>query len=154
MATSYIFVPGFIKWAKGLAEADKEYNTYNAQLVVTAEERDRLEAAGCQATFKKDDQGYVFKIKSSTTRPIKDRVTGLTKDVEASPPDVFLVSPDSGKHVSLDPKTVGNGSEVLVKLELYDTRKGGKGTRLVAVRVDNYIEYKPDNVVGGEDMPF
>lgn len=154
MATSYIFVPGQIMWAKGLIEADKEYNTYNAQLKVSLEWREKLEAAGCQAKFKKVDDVYSFKIKSDTTRPIKDRLTGVVKEVEASPPDVFIEDPETKKHIELDPRTVGNNSEVLCKLELYDTQKGGKGTRLRAVRVDNLIEYKPTEVIGGEDMPF
>ncbi len=155
MATQYIFVPGKIKWAKGLNEVDPEYHTYNAQLIVSDEEMDRVEAAGCQMKFKKDNElnGNAFKIKKDDKRFIKDKDTGESKEVPASPPEVFLTSPE-GKRIDLDPKTVGNGSDVLVKLELYDTRKGGKGTRLVAVRVDNMIEFVPNDVVGGEDMPF
>lgn len=150
MATQYIFVPGKIKWAKGLTTVDPEYKTYNAQMVVDDTEKARLEGAGCQATFKfsEEDRGFVFKIKKDSTRKQKDGTVS-----EASPPEVFLTDPD-GKRVDLDPVKVGNGSEVTAKLELYDTKKGGKGTRLVGIRVETLIEFVPNEVVGGGDMPF
>lgn len=156
MATQHIYVAGKIKWAKGLAELDKEYNSYSALLEVAREERDRLEVAGCQAKFKPAEGGlYGFKVKSSGSRSWIDKATGEKRTADTSPPEVFLISPE-GKQVDVEPKTVGNGSDVTVKLELYDTNKGGKGTRLLAVRVDNYIEYVPQEatVIGGGPEPF
>ncbi len=146
MATSYIFVPGKLMWAKGLAEVDPKYSTYNATLNVSNDEKAKLETAGCQATFKPTEDGlFSFKIKKSSTRPTKNGT------VETSPPDVFLTNP-AGVDITLDPRTVGNGSDVTAKLELYDTSRGGKGTRLVKVRVENLIEYTPNE--NQEDLPF
>lgn len=144
--TDFVFVPGKIMWAKGLAEVDEKYQTYNASLEVTAEERDKLQAIGCQAKFKPVDNNlFSFKIKQPFIRNTK------AGPVETSPPEVFQTDPN-GVDILLDPRTVGNQSDVLAKLEIYDTSKGGRGTRLVKVRVENLIEYAPNE--NQEDLPF
>lgn len=155
MATTHIYVPGKIMWAKGLNIIDKEYGTYNAQLIVDEAQKNTLVNAGCQAEFKAKDGNFLFKIKKDSTRIIYDPETKEKRTVDASPPEVFLTSPE-GQRIDLDPKTVGNESDVTAKLELYDTRKGGKGTRLLSVRVENLIEYKPVEVIGADNMgePF
>ncbi len=152
MATNYIFVPGKIMWAKGLAEIDEKYKTYNATLEVFEDTKDKVIAAGCGAKFKPVEDRFGFKIKKSSTRTETDKITKVKSVVDTSPPRVFLTDPN-GVDIELDPKTVGNGSEVTCKLEIYDTTLGGKGTRLLAVRVDNLIEFIP-NDVNAEDLPF
>lgn len=152
MATTYHFADGTIMWAKGLATVDPKFETYNASLEVSKEVADRLKAAGCAAEFHPVEDRFSFKIKKSATRIQIDKVTKAKSIVPAGPPRVFLTDPN-GQDVDLDPKTVGNGSEVTVKLEMYDTSKGGKGTRLMAVRVNNLIEFVP-NEENTADMPF
>lgn len=48
---------------------------------------------------------------------------------------------------------IGNGSKVTVKVEVYDTKSGRRGTRLIAVRVDDLVEYNPEESEN-EDSPF
>jgi hypothetical protein len=150
--TDYIIIPGKIMWAKGLAQVDEKYNTYNCSLEITAEEKAKLEGMGCQAKFKAVDNGlFSFKIKKSFFRTEYDKETKEKRIVETSPPEVFLTDP-SGADIALDPRTVGNGSDVLAKLEIYDTSQGGRGTRLMKVRVENLIEFVPNT--NQEDLPF
>lgn len=48
---------------------------------------------------------------------------------------------------------IGNGSKVTVKFEVYDTKSGRRGTRLIAVRVDDLVEWNPEDTAT-EDSPF
>lgn len=147
MATQVIFIPGKIMWAKGLKTPDPKYGHYSCPLIVSAEYRDKLKSMGSEAIFKDVDGGFSFKIKRDSKKMIKDKL------VEFDPPKVFSTNP-IGQDIELDPLTVGNGSGVTVKLSVYDTSHGKKGTRLEGVRVDELIEFKPDQVVETDAVPF
>lgn len=50
-------------------------------------------------------------------------------------------------------KLIGNMSDVTIKLEVYESQKGA-GSRLVAVRIDNLVEYEAPPAPEGEEVPF
>ena len=91
--------------------------------------------------FKTDKDGTYVVLSRPVDKPwqIKDG-----ESPEFDPPRVT----DSEGNLWPDDKIIGNGSEVTVKLEVYNySYKGRSGTaaRLEAVRVDDWVEYqKPD----------
>lgn len=147
--TITVFVPGKIFWARGLATPDSKWGKpqYTAQLYISAETQEKLRQSGCSAKFKQDENGLSFKIKRDHQATIKGNV------VEFGPPRVFMTDP-AGNDVDVAPETVGNGSEVTAKLDIFDTSYGTKGTRLMALRIDNYIEYVPVETGLNDDVPF
>ena len=46
---------------------------------------------------------------------------------------------------------IGNGSDVTVKIDVYDTKYANKGHRLVAVMVNNLVEYVPQDNSGVDE---
>lgn len=147
MATHYLFITGKIKWAAGLKNRDQKFGHYNCPLYVSKEDQAKLKEMKSEVRFKEDADGLYFKMKRDHEKKIKDKLTVF------GPPRVFMTDP-SGNDVELDPATVGNGSTVTAKFALYDTNFGTRGTRLEAVRVDNYLEYIPEAQVGSEEVPF
>ena len=100
-----------------------------------------FEESGCQLRKSKDGLGF-----RTFRRPVS-KVIG-DKIVEFSAPAVL-----DETNAEMDPevvKTIGNGSKVTIKVDIYGTRKG-KGHQLEAVRVDELVPYNqskaPDDVV-------
>lgn len=52
-----------------------------------------------------------------------------------------------------DPVLIGNGSDVEILLEVYDAGRFGKGTRLLAVKIVDLIEYNPEEEDEEEEKP-
>lgn len=147
MATQAIYIPGKIMWAKGLKSPDPKYGHYSCPLVVTEDYKAKLIEMGSEAVFKEVEGGFSFKIKRDSKKMIKGRL------VEFEPPKVFVTNPE-GVDIDVDPLTVGNTSKVTVKLVVYDTSHGKKGTRLEGVRVDELVEFVPEQVVETDAIPF
>jgi hypothetical protein len=55
--------------------------------------------------------------------------------------------------VTPETRYLGNGTKVLIKVEFFDTRNG-RGHRLLALRVDELIEYIPDTPKEVTHLPF
>ena len=102
-----------------------------------------LQAEGVKNVLKKDEDGYFISIGRNSE--IKRKTDGAgVKMVGMAPPEVV---DKEGK--PLRDVVVGNGSDVTTKVEVYShgTPGGGKAKamRWVATRVDNLVEYKPEN---------
>jgi len=136
--TEYIFIQGKVSWFRPFVT--NQWNKYATQIHPTPESLEKirdLQAQGIKNQIKKDDDGYYC----SFTRPVsKELKTG--KIITFAPVEVF----DKDGKPFRDP--VGNGSDVTLKIEVYEhpTPGGGKAKacRWVSARIDNLIPYTPD----------
>jgi hypothetical protein len=124
MAERQHYLHGVCKWAK-VFEPDNKYNTYSIQVCLDDESQKEFDASKIRVRPQLDENDgreyYRFR-----------------RDEQFGPP---IVVDDSGKPFT---EKIGNGSEVTVRVESYDTKTMGKGHRLMAVRVDKHKEFKVD----------
>lgn len=133
MATTYLYLSGQAYWTKLYPENCDEYNgEKNAQLelVLDAAQLKALKAHGSKANPRINDEG---KMCVKLRRKIEHKIPELggfptVLDAEGNPFN----------------KLIGNGSDVTVKVSIYDTPQA-KGTRLESVRVDKLVEYKVED---------
>lgn len=134
----YHFFSGKGKWVR--TTAPDPWGNWKTDLYFNQESLDRYRQLhaekGLMNRINKDDDGYYVTFK----RPIeKQRRDG--KKFGFAPPEVL----HSDGTTPLRDTLVGNGSDITVKIELYNYNKpgGGKGyaTRLEAIRVDNLIPF-------------
>jgi hypothetical protein len=137
MSTAYYKFTGKCKWAK-LAEPDdfKGQKKYKINLYLDKAGLRQLNESEARLQVRTDDDGKYVTFSRAETKLIKEE----TK--EQGPPWVLQVV--DGEEVDFDdPRRIGNGSTVTVKIAVYDTRMG-KGHTLEAVRVDELVEYNPE----------
>lgn len=144
MATKTYFFTGKCKWAK-VRKPDEKYNNYQVPLYLTKESWDEFKKSGVQTKIKTDEDGDFTVFKRSYERFIPWEGTTVVQ----GPPDVFIKSKDGP--VSYPDGLIGNGSDVTVKVEVYDG-KNGKGHRLVSLLVNELVEYTPPE--DKLEMPF
>lgn len=136
MTTKIFYFSGPCKWAK--LQTPDSYNgqdRWKIDLYLTKKDLKILEESGSKVKIKEDDDGKFVSFSRKTTMEVKGEVQDL------GPPMVI----DKDKQ-PFD-KEIGNGSLVTCKVAIYDTRMG-KGTRLEAVRVDEWKEYVPQSGEG------
>ena len=144
MAVHYFSGP--CRWAKVYQPDEKFGPKYSIEVQLNDAELKKYKAAGCMGNPSKDGEGYY------TFRRTKTLLTKKGKLMENGPPSVF---DSEGRPFTA---TIGNGSEVTVKVETYMTDKG-VGTKLQAVQVNKLVEYDKDgqsgsnNVVDGAGSP-
>jgi hypothetical protein len=131
MATKYIYLSGKGKWIKA-HKPDAEYNNYTMQLYPNEASMKVFNESGLSLAPKSDADGTYITFRRPETKLIKDEV------VKFGPPSVFGVD---GKPFD---GLIGNGSEVTIKVSVFDTRKG-PGHRWEGVKVDKLVEYVPAN---------
>ena len=107
------------------------------------------EEKGIQNELSKDDEGWFIRLGRKANITVRGKLVGQ------QPPMVFdgrKPLPGGGYAPLLEP--IGNGSDVLAKVEVYsfNTPRGGKGHAMkwAAVRVDNLVPF--DNASIGQDM--
>lgn len=144
MATKTVSYTGLIKWAKLFPKnVNKGYDDDErgpfASVDFSFDDNDELKAFKAEKTKKElkedetDGRSYVnfrryvenFKIPALGGYPkVAD------KDNNKWPEDVLI----------------GNGSKATIWVQIYETKTGRKGTRLMAVRVEDLVPYeKPEN---------
>lgn len=135
----YVTFPAKIKWATGLAIPGK-YGKWDAPFWPDNEGLEMirdLQAKGLKNVIKKDEDGYYVRFGRKTSRDIRGK-----PPIQQAPP---VVVSDDGETL-MDAKTIGNGSDVTVRLRVYEhaTPSGGKAVaaELVGIRVDNHIPFK------------
>jgi len=121
---------GVAKWAM-LFKPDEKYDVYKITLYPDKTSLKAYVKNGHQGVIKEDEDG-----KHVTFRRKVSLLTKKKEVWELGPPKV--VDAEGNKFTEL----VGNGSEVEVVVEVYDTVKG-LGTRLNEVRVLNHVPYTP-----------
>lgn len=151
MATQTIKLQGKANWAK-LFEGNRDKNedfhgpggAYTIDVLLEKEELDKLTASGSRLKPKLMDDGISIKFKR------KHLHAGGIEHL-GGPPQVVDVDGNDWANT-----LIGNGSEVEVAVDVYDT-KMGKGTRLTGVRIIDLVELPP--MEGGESsgaprLPF
>jgi len=127
MATEYFYFRGKAKWAK-IYRPDPEYDNYKINVYLDKASMKLFEEAGTQLTPKDDEDGTYVAFRRDHSKMIKKEL------VTFGPPKVVDID---GNPVT---ESIGNGSEVVVKVAVYDGKKG-KGHRLEAVQVTNLVVY-------------
>jgi len=137
------FLQGKCKWAR-LVAPDMKYSQWSIVLYPDTKSYEKLMELktakngvdGILNVIKKDEDGYFVTFKRPTQKLIKGKVQGF------APPEVF----EADAKTPLISALVGNGSDVTVKVQVYQYNKpaGGKGraARLESVRVDNLIPFE------------
>ena len=134
MATDYIWVQGKCKWARVFLEnMDKKYGEkFSLILYPTDKSIASLNNAGFRGEFKRDGDGIFVKLSRDNKREFGEEIRLL------GPPEL---TDKDGKPFD---QFIGNGSEVAVLLELYDSKKG-KGSRMKEVKVLNHVIFEKAN---------
>ena len=128
MASKYYYLSGKAKWAR-LFTPDEKYKNYKIDLALDDASKETFVESGMTMQSKAQEDGIFITFRRPESKVIKDEL------VKFDPP---LVTDGDGNKVE---SLVGNGSDVTIKVVVYDTVKG-KGHRLEAVRVDNLIPYE------------
>ena len=139
--TRAVYVQGKLGPFPKLKTPDVKFNCWVATIYPTKDSLEQireLQAEGLKNVIKKDEDGYFVRFRCDTFKPRKDGTVWTF----AQP---VVVDMDNRP---VDGDVVGQGSDVTLKLEVYEhpTPTGGKSiaARLVGVRVDNLIEFDPD----------
>ena len=142
MPSTQIDIKGTIEWAK-VFESNRDQAEWNAdtngeyKVTVTTDKKtaDALKKAGCQKKIEEVDGGF----RVTVSRPH----TGAEDWMGGEP----VVADISGKAWNLEDKgLIGNGSKGIVKVEVYRTKKGLVGTRLMGLQVLDHVVYNPEVV--------
>lgn len=145
MRQKTVYLSGIGFWMHRLFEPD-EYlgiKKWSMRLYPDPKSQQTLKAEGIQLRLNQDDEGKFITLKRPVLKKWKLRAG---ENPEFDPP---IVRTSEGKEWDMDMPSLGNGSKVTVKLEVYPTVKG-KGTRLCEVRVDELVEYVPPDAVEAE----
>jgi hypothetical protein len=128
MATRYHKFSGKCKWPK--LDKLSQYGKYEINLYLDPKSKKKYVEAGCQGQIREDEEGQFVVLRREPERLFGGEVKKFGK-----PQCLDL----EGKEV--DPRILGNGSEVVCEVACYDTKKG-IGTRLEKVIVSKLIEYQ------------
>jgi hypothetical protein len=159
MASTQYFFSGTAEWAKVFEHNKDNFRgkTYfSIDVIVSDKEAERFKATGTGITPKKDAEGV-------TRLPLRRNEDNPVNEEWGGPPKVIIENPsEPGSYIDFEDvygkgALIGNGSEVTVKITVYDTKAFGKGTRLDVVRVDKLVEFGGTKVdTSGPDIgvPF
>lgn len=144
MASEFIYITGKCKWFRPFT-LETQYETPYWSYVhypdaESLEKLRELQAEGMKNQIKKDDDGWYVRIKRPAS--LKRYVNGMTINNPLKPPKVLN---KDGVELS-DMTSVGNGSDVTTKLEVYQHRvpnsdKKAKAVRWDSTRIDNLVEF-------------
>lgn len=137
-----VYIKGKVSWVKYVTP-DPMYNKWSLQVHPDAEGMETirdLQTQGVKNQFKKDEDGYYINFSRPTERKMKGKIIGMT-------PPVVGVEKD-GVFTPLDGVAIGNKSDGVVKLEIYQhpTPSGGKAkaARWAGLRIDNLVPFNKD----------
>lgn len=134
MATQYYNLYGTTKWAK-LHEPDQKFERYCVDAYLDDDSWKLFDRSGMQMEKREDNEGGVYiKLARPVSQIFKNKDTKKPEVVEFGP---VVVKDKSGQVIT---DLVGNGSEVVFNVCVFDTVKG-KGHRLEEVRVLNLVEF-------------
>lgn len=139
MATEAVYITGKLSWVRHITP--NEWHKWTVTVHPTPESVEKireLQGEGVKNVLSKDDDGWKVTFNRPVSREVKGKIIGL------EPP---MVVDKEGKllHTAL----VGNGSDGVVKLDVYSHRvpgsdKKAKAARWVALRVDTLVPYEKD----------
>jgi len=138
------YMTGVAYWAK-VHKPDEKFNKFTLDFYPDDKSWKVYKATGLQLKERESEHGTYIKLGVAAAR--------LTKTGEVKKATVTVLDEDNNP----TKEDIGNGSEVTVKIEVFDTAKG-PGHRLIAVRADKLVAYKDVKKVSDDsivpDMPF
>lgn len=142
MASKIWYLDGKVNWHAN--EKPDKYGKYTLDLYLTPESQKKYIESGLNLKDRNDKAGAAF-VKLGR-KHISTNAKGISR--ELGPWEVLDKNGDpfSGR--------VGNGSDVTVKVEIYDLTNGNKGHRVEAVRVNHLVEAMKQEVDEDIDQPF
>lgn len=143
MASKSFYFKGMLKWAK-VHTPDDMFDVYTLDLHLNDESKKLFKDSELQLKVRESEDGEYIKLRRPVSKKINNEV------VDIGPPTVMVFNEDTGEYENTK-KLIGNGSTGACKVRVYDTPRG-KGHELVAVFVDDLVEY--ETKVGGEEYPF
>jgi hypothetical protein len=128
MATEYLYLRGKAKWPQ-LTKPDDKYDNFKINVYLDDESMNLFSESGIQLTPKTDEDGTYVVFRRPNYKQLKKELVhfGAPKVIDGDGAPVTVA--------------IGNGSDVVVKIVVYDSKKG-KGHRLEAVQVVNLIPYE------------
>lgn len=144
MSTKFHYFAGKAKWAQVYkGNGDDKYESWKINVYLTPDSWEEFKATGLQLEQRFDEEGSYVTFRRRYNQIIKKEL------VEFDPPKV--VDADGNETTAL----IGNGSDVVVKVSVFDTRKG-PGHRLEAIKIVKLVEYNKTALVlnGVEIAPF
>lgn len=145
MADKYFYFRGKANWAK-IKNPDVAYECYSVDLILDDDSKGLFKDSGLQLKVKTtEDGGNYIRLRRPMTKTFKDK--GV---VDNGPPQVLL---RDGKDYKPFDGFIGNGSEIIAKVRVYDTSRG-KGHELTVVAIEDLVVYEGSEEIGGEDLPF
>lgn len=125
MATKQHYFSGKAKWAARLITPDEKYKNYSVNVLLDKDSQKEFDASGIrvQAKIDKEDGKPYYRFR---------------RDLDDGAP---LVIDNQNEPFS---NLIGNGSDVTIRVESYDTKSHGKGHRLMAVRVNDWVQFDPE----------
>lgn len=156
MASKWINVKGFCKWAK-VYDPDDYQGAKRWALTFYPDNEDEwavIKKSGLQLRPKEDDLGKFIQLRRPVSKVFGDEVTFFSPPKITGAVNVHYVN-DEGEEVRQfrkgdkiervgEPVLIGNESKVIVNICVYDTRQG-KGHRLEALNVLDLVEYSASN---------
>lgn len=128
MANEFLYLRGKAKWAQ-LFKPDQEYDNFKINMYLDDSSWALFDEAQLQLEPKTDEDGKYVVFRRPNYKQMKKEL------VHFGAPKV--VDKDGAPFI----ETVGNGSEVVIKVLVYDSKKG-KGHRLEAVQVIEHVPYE------------
>ena len=129
--TKTYFFSGKCKWAR-LNIPDEKYKRYKINVYLDEASKKKFAESGSMLEWRRDEDGEFITFGRPESKLMRGEI------VKFGPPEIV-----DSNGVALE-EYVGNGSDVTVKVSIYDYtfgKKVGKGTRLEAVRVNNLVPY-------------
>lgn len=140
MSTEYIYLRGVCKWAQ-VRKPDEKYQNFKVNLYLDKASEETFTKSGLRLEPNKDDDGTYYTFRRPVERLIKGEV------VKFGPPKIFAAD----NTVLPEDVLIGNGSDVTIKVSVYDTVKG-KGHRFEVLRVEKLIEFIPDGATNRDSF--
>ena len=141
---SVMYMQGKSYWAR-VHKPDEKYNRYTLDFYPDEASWKAYKSSGLQLKERESEHGTYVKLVVPAAR--------MTKKGDVIKATVEVLDEDNQPTT----ENIGNGSEVTVKIEVFDTEKG-PGHRLLAVRADKLVEYNDPNKVSEAsvvvDTPF
>lgn len=144
MASKVYYFEGTLNWCK-VRTPDPEYNNYQVEMVLSPASKELFDASGLRLKVKETEDG-LSSVKFRRSAEAKDYKTDQMR-VQHPPELICENTPENWNGL------VGNGSQGVVKVEVYDSKKG-KGHRLIAVKVTDLVEYGANDEAPEGVLPF
>lgn len=138
--SEFVFLKGKVSWVRYITP-DEKFGKWSVRLHPDEESLKTLQTLQMEKAiknqFKKDEDGYYMQF----SRPISRKIKG--KEIAMTPPVVL-----NADGTPMEGVAIGNGSDGIVKLEVYSypTPTGGRGyaARWDSLRIDNLIPFNKD----------